>query len=165
MKRIFCDLSLCLGCKTCELACAIEHSKSKELFGSILEKETPRKRIKVGKSDALPFPVKCQHCDDAPCVAACISGAMHKDQEGRTAHDAEKCVGCWMCVMVCPFGAPVRDGDRKVVFKCDLCPERDVPACVAACPTRALFFGTISDFESKLSKEKVSRNELRHNRK
>jgi len=62
---------------------------------------------------------------------------MHLDQEtGRVIHDAEKCIGCWTCVMVCPFGALTINEDTPL--KCDLCPKLEVPACVTNCPNEAL---------------------------
>jgi carbon-monoxide dehydrogenase iron sulfur subunit len=78
---------------------------------------------------------------------------MYKDEEGFTRHDADKCVGCWMCIMVCPFGAISRQ--ESVALKCDLCPDReDSFACVEACPTNALFVGTWDEFKEKLRQEK-----------
>lgn len=164
-KRVFCNLKLCLGCKTCELACAVEHSKSKELFKTIFEDKHPHKRVKVGAGISVPFPIRCQHCEDAPCIIGCMSGAMHKDDKGRTVHDKEKCVGCWMCIMACPFGALMKDDIEKIIFKCDLCPDRDTPACVQGCPTKALFIGIAEEFEKKLKQGKGVTLELRHNRK
>jgi len=68
-----------------------------------------------------------------------MSGALQRDAKtGLVHHDAEKCVGCWMCVMVCPFGGVRALPERKVVVKCDLCEGEETPACVAACPTQAL---------------------------
>jgi carbon-monoxide dehydrogenase iron sulfur subunit len=165
MKKIFCNLKLCLGCKTCEIACAVEHSKSKDLFKSISAGERPRTRVKVAGGALAPFPIRCQHCEDAPCVEACMSGAMSKDKAGATVHDKDKCVGCWMCIMACPFGALAKDDRERIVFKCDLCPDRDVPACVEACPTKALFIGTTEEFEKRVAARKEKRVELRHNRK
>jgi len=165
MRRVFCNLRLCLGCRSCEIACAVEHSKSKELFKALSEGRGARKRVAVGKAAAAPFPVRCQHCDDAACIRACMSGAMHKDKEGRTVHDKEKCVGCWMCIMACPFGVLTRDEEEGIVFKCDLCPDRDTPACVEACPTKALFLGTAAEFEKKVKAAKGAKLEARHNRK
>lgn len=164
-KKIFCDLKSCLGCKACEIACAVEHSKSKDLFKALAETRLPHKRVKVGKSTLAPFPIRCQHCKDAACITACISGAMYKDKSGRTAHDAEKCVGCCMCIMACPFGAVAKDNEEKTVFKCDLCPDRDLPACVEACPTKALFFGTLEEFKKHLNKKRNIKIGLRNNRK
>ena len=72
-------------------------------------------------------------------MEACIAGAMVQDEEtGRVVHHPGKCVGCWSCIMNCPFGAIHMDRERSVVFKCDLCPGRQRPACVEACPNRAL---------------------------
>jgi carbon-monoxide dehydrogenase iron sulfur subunit len=80
-----------------------------------------------------------------------MSGAMNKDRNtGKVTHNKERCVGCWMCIMVCPFGALSSDKKEKIVFKCDLCPDRDIPACVLACPTKALFMGTEEEFKRKI---------------
>jgi len=64
---------------------------------------------------------------------------MTRDEEtGLVMHDKEKCMGCWTCVMVCPYGALRMDVSGKVVAKCDLCMNQDTPACVANCPNAAL---------------------------
>lgn len=87
----------------------------------------------------ISFSLSCRHCDDAPCVEACITGAMSRDERGAVTVDRERCVGCWTCILVCPYGAIQRDErERKVSSKCDLCPDLDTPACVEACPNRAL---------------------------
>ena len=54
--------------------------------------------------------------------------------------DPEKCVGCWMCIMVCPIGAIYRDSEDKAAVKCDLCEGKEIPACVLSCPTNALLY-------------------------
>ena len=149
MKKIYCDIKKCLGCGSCEIACAVEHSRSKTLYMAIKEDKLPIKRRKaqfINKSVAIS--TGCHHCEDAPCVAACMSAAMYKDKKtGQTMHDVDKCVGCWMCVMSCPFGALTRERQEKVIVKCDLCPDRDMPACVEACHTGALFFGALKEFK------------------
>jgi len=152
--KIFCDIRKCAACKACEMACAVEHSKSKNLYAAIKELPGPRKRRRVQASGAKTLSVGCQHCEDAPCVAACMSGALSKDESGATIHDKEKCVGCWMCIMVCPFGAIERRIEEHVAVKCDLCPDREDYACVAACPTRALTAGTFDEFKKKIKKVK-----------
>jgi len=152
--KIFCDMRKCVACKTCELACAAEHSKSKDILLAVSEEPLPKKRRKVSGIDDKVISFGCQHCEDAPCVTACMSGAMYKDPAtGETKHNKDKCVGCWMCMMVCPFNAIVRDVTDKVAVKCDLCPDRDDYACVVACPTNALFAGTPEEFKKKLEEK------------
>lgn len=169
--KIFCDIRKCLACRACELACAIEHSKSKNLFSAIKEKPLSKKRRKVSGIEGRVISFGCQHCEDAPCVAACMSGAMYKDPvTGETKHDKEKCVGCWMCIMVCPFSAIVQDVTDKTAVKCDLCPDRDDYACATACPTGALFAGTPEEFKErleeksklKMQKAKVGNSKVSH---
>jgi carbon-monoxide dehydrogenase iron sulfur subunit len=85
-----------------------------------------------------------------------MSGALYKDEKGATLHDKDKCVGCWMCIMVCPFGAIERRISERIAIKCDLCPDREELACVSACPTGALFAGTITEFQKKVKKRSSS---------
>ena len=97
--------------------------------------------------------VSCSHCETAQCVISCMAGAMFKDEEGNTVHNAEKCVGCCMCIMVCPLG--VITMQKNHALKCDRCPDLEESyACVAACPTGALFVGTLEEFEKRLKKRR-----------
>ena len=155
MEEVFVDIVRCTGCKSCEIACAVEHSVSKQLFGAVFEQPRPQKRIHVESAMAYAYPVRCLHCTDAPCVAACPNGAMTRDAVlGSVVVDEDRCQGCFMCAMVCQFGAISVDPTRRVVVKCDFCPDRrrqgKQPACVEACPTHALQFGD----EEDLSKDK-----------
>ncbi len=152
MKKIYCNIKKCLGCGSCEIACAVEHSLTKNLDSSLNEKELPIKRRKAEFiEDGIAISTGCHHCEDASCVEACMSQAMYKDAStGKTMHDKDKCVGCWMCIMSCPFGALSRKKQDKIVVKCDLCPDRDNPACVEACHTKALFLGTFDEFKKIL---------------
>ncbi len=150
MAKVFCDIKKCTACKTCEIVCAIEHSKTKELFKAIMEDDLPQARINTEAilEDKSSLAIACQHCADAPCVDACISGALYKyNDTGQTKCDTDKCVACWMCIMVCPFGVISRGKNNSV--KCDLCPERKDFACVASCPAGALFGGTREEFKKK----------------
>jgi anaerobic carbon-monoxide dehydrogenase iron sulfur subunit len=149
MKRLYCDGRLCVACHACEVACAVEHSDSRNLL-SIIERGEfafPRRLVQTVGSDTyrpafrgVAVSTGCQHCLPAPCVDACISGAMHKDGD-VTECNTDHCVGCWMCLMACPFGAIT---PTDTAWKCDLCPERahisgrGRYACVEACPTEAL---------------------------
>jgi carbon-monoxide dehydrogenase iron sulfur subunit len=150
MKEIFVDIDRCTACKACEIACAVEHSSSKSLFGAVFEQPSPQKRVHVEPALAYAYPVRCLHCADAPCVAACPNGAMTRDAEtGVVTVNEARCQGCFMCAMVCSFGAISAHPTLRIAVKCDLCTERqatgDEPACVVACPTHALDFGDEED--------------------
>ena len=142
-KKIFCDITKCVGCKTCELACAVEHSLTKDLFLAVLEYPKPIKRIgsQFIENDVF-HSIGCQHCAEPPCVEACMASCISKDKKtGKVDIDTARCVGCWMCIMACPFAAISRQYAQEAKgLKCDLCPDRDNPACVDCCPTRALSF-------------------------
>ena len=161
MKVITCRIERCLGCKSCEIACSVEHSKTKVLVSAIQEDPLPRQRIRVlntgikdGTYRLKSIALQCRHCDEPFCVDACIAGGITKDPETGVVHfNRENCVGCWSCTMVCPFGAIVRLQDGKVAIKCDRCPDRDVPACVEACPTGALVFGEPEEFSILLDEK------------
>ncbi len=136
-KTIIVETEKCLGCKTCELVCAVQHSNTKNLELAVFEQPTPVPRRKVEYINSVIISDGCHHCEEALCVSACMSAAMYKDVDGTTQHNEEKCVGCNMCIMVCPFGVIKRKGN--VVVKCDLCKGRENgPACVESCPTKAL---------------------------
>ena len=84
----------------------------------------------------------CLHCEDAPCVIGCPTGTLQKDSEtNMTVVEASLCIGCHSCLMNCSYGAPKFGTDGKIK-KCDGCitrVEHDlIPACVRACPTKAL---------------------------
>ena len=142
------DADRCVGCLSCELACAVAHSISKTLTGALIEK--PRSRVHVEAVGDRPVPMQCRQCEDAPCVSVCPSGALSRSgPEQPVLFEAARCIGCKMCIQVCPFGSLELGPDGKGVLKCDLCIERlekgETPACVAACPTRALRFEPVRE--------------------
>ena len=143
MKKIFAKEEHCMGCRLCEIYCLTAHSKSKKIIKAYKE-EFPRAmpRIVVEQKGPLSFALQCRHCEDAPCVEACLTGAMQKDPvSGAVTHNDKKCVGCWMCVMSCPFGVIKRDmSGKKIATKCDLCADVGEPVCVANCPNGALIY-------------------------
>lgn len=153
MKEILIDIEKCMGCKSCEIACRVAHSLTKNIFSAIFEEKLPQKRVFVEYVEGFPFPIQCRHCDEAPCTIACMTGALYKDENGITCYDESVCVGCFMCVMVCPFGIINKNRYKKRIVKCDRCPERDIPACVEACPTKALSFNEISNFSTDKRKK------------
>jgi carbon-monoxide dehydrogenase iron sulfur subunit len=158
MKEIFVRLDHCLGCKSCEVACAVEHSSSKNLFSALREKPVPIYRLFVEVAEGQKVPLVCRHCKDAPCVAVCSSGAMRQDPvTGIVDREVEKCIGCWMCAMVCPYGVIVQQKEVRAAVKCDRCSTRKLPACVEACPTKTLIFSEEDEFAELMRKEAASR--------
>lgn len=160
MKRVFVDLNKCFACMSCMVACAEEHSVSKDLFKPIQEYLFPKARIRVKATrEREGFPLQCRHCEEPYCVDACIAGAIRKDPDsGLIRVDEEKCVGCWTCVMVCPFGvlwpSLLPDKKQKIAVNCDLCQDREIPACVEACPTGALFSSEIEELKKTANSAK-----------
>ena len=157
MKIIYIDPEKCLGCKSCELACAVAHSQSKNLLEAIGEEPRPAHRISVIASEDVVLPLQCRHCEEAPCVEVCPSGALTREKNGIVFLDEKLCIGCQFCVIVCPFGVIETNKEGKAVIKCDLCRERleegEEPACVAACPTGSLKFVEAEE-ASKTKREK-----------
>ena len=153
MREILIDIEKCMGCKSCEIACRVSHSITKSIYSAIFEERLPQKRVFVENVDGYPLPIQCRHCDEAPCTVACMTGALYKDENGITCYDENLCVGCFMCVMVCPFGIINRNRYEKRIVKCDRCPDRDMPACVEACPTNALKYIDVGDFSTDKRKK------------
>ncbi len=148
-KEIFVRLDRCLGCRSCELSCAVEHSQNKTLACALSERPTPRRRLFVQWAPPdKPVPVLCRHCADAPCMRVCATGAIVRTEQGAVVTRAAACIGCWACVIVCPFGVIGRQTKTGKAYHCDRCPDRETPACVEACPTRALVWQSVAEFSS-----------------
>jgi carbon-monoxide dehydrogenase iron sulfur subunit len=143
MIKIYFNSEKCTGCHTCEFACAVEHSKTKDPLYAHLEPHTPVARRNIAPAGHTVLTIGCRHCEPAPCIDACITAALGR-KDGYVTLDENKCVSCAMCVMVCPFDA-VKPGTYATV-KCDMCPDRDDFACVSGCPTKALFSMTEEEF-------------------
>jgi len=154
MKRIFVDVERCMGCKTCEIVCAIKHSRSKNLEIAINETPKPISRIKIVKYKELSLPLQCRQCPEPYCYFACIAGGI-RIEEGEIVIDEDKCVHCYSCVMACPYGIiQIREENKIHAVKCDLCPDEEIPPCVVSCPTDALFYGEIEEFKKLIQKRK-----------
>ena len=159
MKTVFVHPERCIGCKQCEIACAVAHSQSKNLFLSVFETPSSKPRIHAepGMTLNTAFPNKCRHCNPAPCLSVCPTAAIHRpsDFDDIVMIDARKCISCGMCALVCPFDVityyPAATAPEKaaVATKCDHCIDRQrmgmVPACVEACKVEALEFGEVNE--------------------
>jgi carbon-monoxide dehydrogenase iron sulfur subunit len=140
MRKKLIDKSKCAGCKNCELACITAHSKSPFPFITSGTDEIIQARNKIElDAEGKLFPEFCRHCDEPSCVEACISGALIKGEDGLVVCNQEICIGCFMCVMSCPYGM-ARPGIKngRCMVKCDGCHGRESMACVDACPQRCL---------------------------
>lgn len=157
MKNVMVNPDRCVGCRHCEVACALEHSLSGSLPSALNETPLSAPRIFVETGiDYLTLPHRCRHCEPAPCAQVCPTGTLYRDRDTETvAIDYRRCISCSACAIVCPFGVirfgPVAGLDpiREVNTKCDGCPERvsrgEIPACVEACKTGALTYGDVDE--------------------
>lgn len=128
--RLVVNPNLCIGCRTCELACSFTHS---------VAGQPGRTRIFMldGGFKELWVPVTCLQCDDPACVKSCLVDALRRNEEtGAVELNEDKCVKCMACVAACPFGCAIIDHAHDRVVKCDLCGGD--PACARFCPTKAL---------------------------
>lgn len=146
MKRVYVNEEWCLGCHLCEYNCAFANSGMEDMVKALKDREI-HPRIHIEEGDGVNFAVSCRHCKDALCVKSCISGAISK-REGVVQVDRDKCVGCFTCVMVCPYGG-VRPSPQGPMEKCELCLSNACgePACVAGCPNRAIVYEERRDGE------------------
>ena len=156
--NLYTEIAKCLACRSCEIACALEHSQSGDLFQAIAENPPPAARVSVEAVAGAAIPLQCRHCEDAPCVTVCPTRALHRQmQDQPVLIDEERCIGCKLCVMVCPFGVIALRPEGKVALKCDLCLNRveqgERPACVSACPTGALEFVSLDEVARRKRKQ------------
>ena len=115
MKKIYVNEKWCLGCHLCEYYCAFANSGESDMVKALKGIEI-HPRIRIEERGNVSFAVSCRHCDEPLCVKSCISGAL-TEENGIISIDPEKCVGCYTCIMACPYGAvmPSENGsDPKV---------------------------------------------------
>lgn len=138
--RFHFDMSRCIGCRCCEVACAEQNGNPYEInwrrVGEIEGGSYPH-------TQRLYLSMGCNHCLEPSCLTGCPVNAYEKSAAtGLVLHSAEACIGCGYCTWNCPYGVPQYNGERGVVGKCDLCANRleegRSPACVDACPEQAI---------------------------
>ncbi len=172
------DISRCIGCKGCEVACKEWNELKVEPtvnFGSFQSHEDLSAdtwllmRFKeVDINGNLAWLIKkdaCLHCEEPPCLEACPApGAIVQYMNGIVDFDQDKCIGCKYCISACPFDIPRFSDDTHTVHKCNMCIDRVEsglePACVKTCPTQAILWGSKEDMLT-LAEQKVERLERR----
>ncbi|MFP5361879.1 MAG: 4Fe-4S dicluster domain-containing protein [Thermoleophilia bacterium] len=147
------DQRRCIGCHACTVACKTEHGVELGVF------RTWVKYIEQGEfpDTRRQFSVlRCNHCDDAPCVAVCPVGALYKREDGIVDFDGERCIGCKACMNACPYDALYIDPRSQTAAKCNFCAHKvDVglkPACETVCPADAIISGDLDDPDSEVSR-------------
>lgn len=177
------DLDICVGCHACAVACKEWNTGGMSApltdtnpygaapdgvwFNRVHTFEVVEEAS--GEARTVHFPKSCLHCEDAPCVTVCPTGASYKRiEDGIVLVNPDTCIGCKLCSWACPYGAREYDEVEGIMKKCTLCADRiynknlleeeRVPACVSTCPTGARHFGDLDDPDSDVSKLVVQRN-------
>lgn len=147
------DLRKCVGCYACTVVCQIENKLPLHERWSKMYKVGPVGEYPNLTSYNLPLP--CMHCQDAPCVKDCPTGASSYREDGIVVVDADKCIGCKLCMLVCPYGVRCYNEEAGVVEKCEMCYKRleegKVTRCTETCQLKARYVGDLDDPESEIN--------------
>ena len=136
VKMLKVDYEKCTGCRACEMVCSLVHS------GECNPRKSNIHNVNLNNEGFVS--IMCFHCDDPLCGKTCPVNAIHKDLEtGLVTIDEDRCVGCKLCVLSCPFGNMCFSSEKHRPFKCDLCGGD--PQCVVYCSTKAINYVSIED--------------------
>ncbi len=170
-RGLLIDTRRCIGCRTCETACA----KAKGLPAPKLapaELESTRRTSDqaltvvnryVTDSGYAFVKNQCMHCNQPACASVCLTKALVKNETGHVTWNGDKCMGCRMCMASCPFDVPKFEYSswNPAIVKCDLCYDRTTkegknPACVDACAPKAITFGTRREL-LRIARERIAK--------
>ncbi len=151
------DMTRCIGCRACQIACK---DKNRLEVGVILRNAKTYQTGKFPDVGLFNYSASCNHCENPACVANCATGALYKAEDGTVILDEALCDGCQLCAQACPYHVPQYDEVAMVMKKCDACAylraKGENPACVDACPMRALDFGEKEELIAKYGEGLVS---------
>ena len=143
----------CIGCHACTVACKSEHDVPLGVNRTWLKYIETGEFPNTGRSFSV---MRCNHCDDAPCMTICPTSALHRAPNGVVDFDDSRCIGCKACMNACPYDAIYINPETNTAHKCNFCNHRvEVglePACVVVCPTHAIVTGDLDDPDSAVSK-------------
>lgn len=146
----FFDAELCVGCKTCQVACKDKNGLGP---GDLIRRVVTLEYGRYPNASCCHLSLSCHHCMAPRCMPACPVGALTRDEDGVVRVDGDRCVGCGRCERACPFGNIQVIQERKRAVKCDGCADLralgQAPVCVAACPMRALEFGPLPELKKR----------------
>ncbi len=147
------DLSKCIGCNACVVACKQENDVPLTKFNTWIESWDADDGSYVRRAN---LPKLCNHCKNPSCVHVCPTGASHVAEDGTVQVDVDKCIGCKYCMAACPYGVRWFNEESGDVHKCTFCEHRVsagmLPACVGNCVTGARVFGDLNDPDSEVSR-------------
>ncbi|MEX2628128.1 MAG: 4Fe-4S dicluster domain-containing protein [Ilumatobacteraceae bacterium] len=150
----------CIGCHACTVACKSEHDVPLGVNRTWLKYVEAGEFPNTGRSFTV---MRCNHCDDAPCVTICPTQALYRAPNGVVDFDDSSCIGCKGCMNACPYDAIYINPESNTAHKCNFCNHRvEVglePACVVVCPTEAIVTGDLDDPTSEISRI-VARDEV-----
>jgi anaerobic dimethyl sulfoxide reductase subunit B (iron-sulfur subunit) len=159
------DAQICTGCKTCMVACKDKNDLPLGVrWRRVVEYTGGQWRVMPDGTygqDVFSYYISlsCNHCAEPICVEVCPTSAMNQDENGIVSIDPARCMGCGYCEWACPYSAPQYQTGRGQMSKCDFCRDElkagNAPACVAACPTRALDFGELDDLQQKAGRHQT----------
>jgi Fe-S-cluster-containing dehydrogenase component/formate-dependent nitrite reductase membrane component NrfD len=143
----------CIGCHACTVACKSEHDVPLGVNRTWVKYVETGTFPNTGRSFSV---MRCNHCDDAPCMTVCPTSALFRAPNGVVDFDDSRCVGCKACMNACPYDALYINPDTNTAHKCNFCNHRvEVglePACVVVCPTHAIVTGDLDDPTSAISR-------------
>lgn len=148
------ELSSCVGCNACVVACKQENDLPVGKYNTWIESWDSGDYPNVKRAN---LPKLCNHCgDEAPCLLACPTGATHLGEGGMVLISEDECIGCKACMAACPYQARWLNDETDTVEKCTFCANRStkglLPSCAGICPSHARLFGDVNDPESEISK-------------